>query len=246
MNRGGRARDSIFAVNPDDIVLVALVNAPRDLEIAARERWYRIPTKHAPKYFSGAQVLAFYLPGAFGERKWQIDTYALVRGHELVRRRDLLPNEANHPRADETYYKLQLGELVSRVPPIVSKRGRRVLFLWTNWAKFSSAREWNDLYLRTPAHEKLWDALRADNLDVEREMIVRDGRARYRVDFLVYLPQGQLAISLGEKAAQENWRGGQIALTVTPTEVETNLARVQRAIQRAARELKLSYPVRNQ
>lgn len=229
-------------MNPDDVVLVALVNSPRDLEIAERERWYRIPARHAPKYFSGAQVLAFYLPGAFRERKWSIDTYALVRGHELARRRDLLPEEAQHPRAEELYYKLQLGESLRRAPPIKSKRGRRVLFLWTNWEKFSTAREWNDLYLRTPAHEKLWDALRAENLDVEREMIVREGHTRYRVDFLVYLPHGQIAISLGEQGAREDLGARHIALTVTPNEIENHLARVQRAIQRAARELKPSYP----
>lgn len=229
-------------MNPDDVVLVALVNSPRDLEIAERERWYRIPAKHAPKFFSGAQVLAFYLPATFRERKWSIDTYALVRGHELARRRDLLPAEAQHPRADELYYKLQLGESLRREPPITAKRGRRVLFLWTNWEKFSNAREWNDLYLRTSAHEKLWDALRAENLDVEREMLVREGRARYRVDFLVYLPHGQIAISLGEQAARENLSARHIALTVTPDEIENQLARVQRAIQHAARELKQSYP----
>lgn len=228
-------------MNPDDVVLVALLNSPRDLEIAERERWYRIPTKHAPKYFSGAQVLAFYLPGAFRERKWCIDTYALVRGHELVRRSDLLPKEAGHPRANETYYKLQLSETQARVPPIVSKRGRRVLFLWTNWEKFSRAQEWNDLYLRSPAHEKLYDALRAEDLDIEREMVMREGRSRYRVDFLVYLPQGQIAISLGETTVHKVLGSGQIALTVTAADIETNLARVQRTIRRAARELKQTY-----
>lgn len=231
-------------MNPDDIVLIALIHSPRDLELVERERWYRIPTRHAPKYFSGAQVLAFYLPGSFRERKWSIDTYAFVRGHELVRRRDLLPEEASHPRADETYYKLQLGESHARVPPIVSKRGRRVLFLWTNWGRFSNAREWNDLYLRTPAHEKLYDALRADDLEIEREMLVSEGRARYRVDFLVYLPQGQIAITLGETAEQRKLGARQWALTVTPADIENNLARVRRTIQRAVRELRQSYPTR--
>src|SRR6476646_6432969 len=78
-------------MNPDDVVLVALMNTPRDLELATQEHWYRIPAKHAPKFFSGADYLAFYLPSAFRERKWTIDTYATVRGHELVRRVDLIP-----------------------------------------------------------------------------------------------------------------------------------------------------------
>ncbi len=233
-------------MNPDDIVLVALINTPRDLELATREHWYRIPSSHAPKFFSGAQYLAFYLPRAFGARKWSIDTFATVRGHELARRVDLIPQEPNHPRANEVYYKLQLGETETREPPIVAKRGRRVLFLWTNWEKFSTAREWNDLYLRTPAHEKLYDALRAENLDVERETFVREGHSRYRVDFLVYLPQGQIAISLGDAPVRENLGKGNIALTVTPNEIENHLARVQRTIQRAARELKQTYMEKKQ
>jgi hypothetical protein len=228
-------------MNPDDVVLVALVNSPRDLELAIRERWYRIPAKHAPKYFAGAQVLAFYLPGSFGARKWRIDTFAPVRGHELVRRVDLIPHEPAHPRANERYYKLQLGEPESCEPPIVSKRGRRVLFLWTNWEKFSNAREWNDLYLRTPAHERLYEVLRADNLDVERETFVREGHSRYRVDFLVYLPQGQLAISLGDSPGRETIGARDFALTVTPDEIENHLARVRRTIQRAAHDLKQTF-----
>ncbi|MCC7162888.1 MAG: hypothetical protein IT331_10380 [Anaerolineae bacterium] len=224
-------------MNPDDVVLVALVNTPRDLEIATSERWYRIPTKHAPKFFSGAQYLAFYLPGAFGARRWSIDTYATVRGHELARRVDLFPDEPGHVRASELYFKLQLGEPETREPPIVSKRGRRVLFLWTNWEKFSQASEWNDLYLRTPAHERLYEALKADNLHVERETFVREGHSRYRVDFLVFFPRGRIAVSLGDKTVRERIGAHDFTLTVTPGEIEKNLARVQRRIQRTAREL---------
>lgn len=224
-------------MNPDDVVLVALVNTPRDLELATDERWYRIPAKHAPKFFSGAQYLAFYLPGSFGARKWSIDTYATVRGHELVRRVDLIPGEPNHARANELYYKLQLGETETREPPIVSKRGRRVLFLWTTWEKFTLASEWNDLYLRTPAHEKLYQALKADQLEIERETFVREGRSRYRVDFLVYFPHGKIAVSLGDKSVRERIGAHDFSLTVTPGEIENHLARVQRRIQRSAREL---------
>ena len=224
-------------MNPDDVVLVALINTPRDLKMATDERWYRIPTKHAPKFFSGAQYLAFYLPSSFRARKWSIDTYATVRGHELVRRVDLFPDEPDHPRANELYYKLQLGETETREPPITSRRGRRVLFLWTNWDKFLQATKWNDLYLRTSAHEKLYDALKADHLEVEREMFVREGRSRYRVDFLVYFPKGKIAVSLGDKSLRERIGAHDFALTVTPGEIENHLARIQRRIQQTAREL---------
>jgi len=224
-------------MNPDDVVLVALINTSRDLERAVGERWYRIPTKHAPKFFSGAQYLAFYLPASFGARKWSIDTYATVRGHELARRVDLIPEEPNHARANELYYMLQLGETETREPPIVSKRGRRVLFLWTNWEKFSQAREWNDLYLRTPAHDKLYDALKSDGLEIERETFVREGRSRYRVDFLVYFSRGKIAVSLGDKTVRERIGAHDFALTVTPGEIDNHLARIRRRIHQTARDL---------
>jgi hypothetical protein len=225
-------------MNPDDVVLVALVNSPRDLELAIQEHWYRLPTKHAPRHFSGAQYIAFYLPQSFGERKWSIDTYAEVRGHELAQRVDLIPDEPDHKRANELYYKLQLGESETRTPPIRSKRARRILYLWTNWDKFSTAHEWNDLYVRTPAHDKLYEALRAANMDVEREMLVKEGRSRYRVDMLVLLPYGRIAISLGDAAVRERLGKHSIGLTVTADQVENHLERVEATIRGAAQELK--------
>jgi hypothetical protein len=40
----------------------------------------------------------------------------------MVRRRDLLPDEPDHPSADGAYYKLQLGLLERLDPPIISLR----------------------------------------------------------------------------------------------------------------------------
>ena len=59
----------------------------------------------------------FYFTRAFGDERWAIHCYAPVRGHELARRRDLLPDEADHPRADQANY--QLGPLERLDPPIV-------------------------------------------------------------------------------------------------------------------------------
>ena len=94
---------------PSDRVLVGIMNSRRDLAIAQDEGWYRIPKRHAPESTTEAVVLAFYFTKAFGGEKWAIHYYAPVEGHELVRRRDLLPHQLDHPHADEPYYKLQLG-----------------------------------------------------------------------------------------------------------------------------------------
>ncbi len=185
-------------MDADDAVLVVLLNRPRDLEIVRTERWYRIPARHAPAHFSHACYLAFYLPRAFGDAKWSIREYAPVRGHELVRRRDLLPDESDHPRADEVYYKLQLGRLIALPRPIVSRTGRRILFIWTTGDKFSRAVELNDLLGTSAADDMLWSALKDAEIGAERKTVVREGPSRYRVDFWIPCARGELAIVLGD------------------------------------------------
>ncbi|MCX7838702.1 MAG: hypothetical protein N2559_04500 [Anaerolineae bacterium] len=223
-------------MDADDVVLIALVKQPRDLEIARAEHWYRIPARHAPAQLVQARYLAFYLPKAFGEHKWTIREYAPVRGHELVYRRDLLPNEATHPRADEPYYKLQLGPLIELPRPIVSRRGRRLVFIWTTGDKFSRAVELNDLLGKGAGDDALWDALKANGIGAERQITVRDGRARYRVDFWIPCVRGNLAIVLGTTPHRlpqgKNWR----ALRFDETEVKNPHACMTK-IHREIREL---------
>ena len=125
-------------------VLVCLINQPKDLEIARWDHWYRIPVKHAPpEYLS--ELLAFYLTADFGDEKWAIHEYAEVRGHELVRRVDLFPDQLDHPRANEAYYKLQLGPLHRLPRPIPSLKWRRVTFIETTGDRLLNALELNDL-----------------------------------------------------------------------------------------------------
>ena len=86
------------------------------------------------------EYVAFYFTAAFAEHKWAIHYYARRLGHELVTRRELLPDEPDHPHAGERYYKLQLGPLQRREPPIVSLRWRRITFIHTTWDRFRGSR----------------------------------------------------------------------------------------------------------
>ena len=88
------------------LILIAVLNNPRDLEIARVLGWYRIPLRTAPKVIS-VDYLAFYQTAAFGENKWRIQFFAPVKGHELTTRADLLKDELNHERAQQEYYKIQ-------------------------------------------------------------------------------------------------------------------------------------------
>ncbi|MCL5997174.1 MAG: hypothetical protein M1546_14125 [Chloroflexi bacterium] len=131
-------------IEPYARVLVCLINKPRDLEIARWDHWYRIPVKTAPADYL-ADVLAFYLTAAFGDEKWAIHEYAEVRGHELVRRVDLFPDQPDHPRANALYYKMQLGPLQRLSRPIPSLKWRRVSFIETTGDRFLNALEISEL-----------------------------------------------------------------------------------------------------
>src|SRR4030067_995726 len=98
----------MIEIQPEDLVLVAIVKTPRDLEIARVLGWYRIPLATAPKTLR-VDWIAFYQTATFGDERWSVRYVAPVRGYELVTREELLRDERDHPRAKEPYFKLQLG-----------------------------------------------------------------------------------------------------------------------------------------
>ena len=60
--------------------------------------------------------LAFYQTGAFQLEKQRIQYLAPALGHELVKRIDLLQDEADHPQAQQEYFKIQLGPSARTIP----------------------------------------------------------------------------------------------------------------------------------
>src|SRR5215210_9365051 len=112
-----------------DLVLVVFLPTPRDLEIARLLGWYRILLRTAPKVVA-VDYLAFYQPSAFGERGGQIEFIAEVRGHELTTRGELLKDEVNHSRANEEYFKIQIGGLEKLKEPVSSDKWKRITFLY--------------------------------------------------------------------------------------------------------------------
>ena len=142
-----------------DLVLVCLLPMPRDMEIARLLGWYRIPLRTAPKVVS-VDYLAFYQPGSFAERGGQIEFVAPVRGHELATRGELLRDETDHPRANEEYFKVQIGSLERLSSPIVAEKGRRLTFLYTTGEYVLNAKILNDLVVQSDERTLLWKSLR--------------------------------------------------------------------------------------
>jgi len=146
-------------ISTTDLVLVCLMPAPRDMEIARLLGWYRIPLRTAPKVVA-VDYLAFYQPGSFAERGGRIEIVAPVRGHELVTRAELLKDEVNHPRAKEEYFKVQIGPLERLSRPIVAEKWRRVTFLYTTGEYLLKAQTINDLVVQSDERASLWQSLR--------------------------------------------------------------------------------------
>jgi hypothetical protein len=147
-------------IYPEDLVLVAVLKARRDLEIARVLGWYRIPLVSAPKTMH-VDWLAFYLTAAFGQDRWSIRYICPARGYELTTRRALLQDEPDHPRADEPYYKLQLGTMRELARPILSRRWRRFTFLYTTGDRLESARDLTELTVpHRSDRDRLWRILR--------------------------------------------------------------------------------------
>lgn len=148
-----------MSLSPSSLVLVCLLPTPRDLEIARLLGWYRIPLRTAPKVVA-VDYLAFYQPSAFGERGGQIEFIAPVQGHELTTRGELLKDEADHPRAREEYYKIQIGALERLPKTVVSEKWKRITFLYTTGEYLLNARTLNDLVVDGDERLLLWRSLR--------------------------------------------------------------------------------------
>jgi hypothetical protein len=144
---------------PEKLILVAYVPTPRDLEIARVLGWYRIPLRTAPKVVA-VDYLAFYQPASFGEDKWRIEYIAPVQGHELTIRGELIRDQADHPRANEEYFKIQIGSLRPLPDPILAERWKRITFLYTTGEYLLNAKTINDLVVHTEDRRLLWRALR--------------------------------------------------------------------------------------
>jgi hypothetical protein len=183
-------------------VLVVVLNNAEDLRRAAAEGWYRIPQRRAPRRI-GADYLAFYQTGAFKEQdEAQTVTYfASTRRYRLVTRRELLPAEADHPRADDYYFRIELGPIQRLERPIPAASYRRVTFIHTTLDRLFSAQDVVELFRKSDPFETLWHALREHRLRPLKNRLVGE----HPVDIALRARGGYLGIRcIEETATHEN------------------------------------------
>jgi hypothetical protein len=150
----------INKIDPTSLVLVGILPSIRDLEIARLLGWYRIPLRFAPKVID-VDFLAFYQTAAFGEdHRWKIEFFAEMLGHELTTRAGLFKDEPDHPRANEEYFKIQIGQVQSLQHPIMADKWRRLTFLYTTGKHLLQAESIRDLAIRDEERGLIWNALR--------------------------------------------------------------------------------------
>jgi hypothetical protein len=185
--------------------LVVVVNSPADWKIVQTQGWYRIPVKRAPRQI-GADLLAFYCTKPLGDLAWSIRYVAPVLRFDLAQRRDLLPDEPDHPRAEEWYYQVMLGPLEPLPRPVPSRSLRRLTFLPTTLGRLLAAEEINDLWMREPLEERLWRALKGAGLQPEGAHEVKDAGVRYELPIAIPCARGGVSVGLAERApVPEGW-----------------------------------------
>lgn len=156
-------------------VLVAVVTNADDLRRAASEGWYRIPQRRAPQRI-GADYLAFYQTGAFkgAPEAHSISFYAATRRYRLMTRRELLPQEPDHPRAADYYFRIEVGPFQRLEPLLPSATLRRITFIHTTLDRLLHARDVRDLFAQDDPFLKLWHTLRANRLRPLKNRVVDD------------------------------------------------------------------------
>jgi hypothetical protein len=192
-----------------DRVLVVVMNNLRDWAIVRTQGWYRIPVERAPRRV-GADYLAFYLTGAFPEeQRHSVRYYAPVRAYRLATRAELLPDEADHPRALDSYFKIEVGPLERLAHPIHSRKLRRITFIPTTLDLLLNAQEINDLWDKKRGQDELWAALKTHYVEAERAIEIREGTEGAwpcKADFRIPCPGGPVVVICGAERsiAREN------------------------------------------
>ena len=173
--------------------LIAVLKAPRDLGLAARDHWYRIPLKKAPRnYFTH---IAFYQPACFKPEGKRIVYYAEVAGCSTGRRIDIFPAEPCHPAAMQLYLKYELGPLIELPRPVLNTSGTRIGFSYAPLNRLTLAGDILGIFNVVPVENMMCAALKAAGVSFCREhVILRGGKVKYRLDFALFCKRGKLDI----------------------------------------------------
>jgi very-short-patch-repair endonuclease len=199
--------------SPSDTV-VCWLKQKSDLSILLNEGWYRIPVKTQLDNLHRVKYLAFYQSHAFYKSSCIIKHYGTIEKIDTVKRTELFPKEKLNEKSDEYYYRIKMKDMNILETPIPSKRGRRIIFINTTLEKLLSATEVNDLFNDSPLEDTLWNGMKQNNIEAERQYFVRGNNNMFCLDFAAFCKKGNLNIECDgdayhiskEKAVKDNNR----------------------------------------
>jgi hypothetical protein len=205
-------------------VLVAVLNNEADFRRAAAEGWYRIPQRTAPRRI-GADYLALYLTsGAKQEGANAVAWYAATRRYRLVTRSDLIPDEPNHPRANDAYFRIDIGPLQRLARPVPATSFKRLTFIHTTLEMLLTAQNVTELFRKDDPFDLLWDSLREHKLRPLKNRLVNESA----VDIALRARSGMLGINCRDELSAQEDRVALVAerwqlLTLPAASIEQDL-----------------------
>ena len=128
----------------------------------------------------------------------------------------MLPDEAEHARAEEYYFRIEIGPLMRLAQPVAATSFRRLTFMHTTLERLLSAQDVKDLKLEGEPFQTLWSALRSNRLRPLPNRLA----GGWPVDMTLRVRNGYLGIRLEEandvREAPEP--GGSLDDTANPRE----------------------------
>ncbi len=202
--------------------LVAVVTNDLDLRRFAEDGWYRIPARAVGRTIAADTLpqlttIALYQTGAItAGLASAIELWGQITEITPQLRRQILPNEPDHPAADELYHVVRVAETQRLERPIVCRRPRRVTFIRTNRDRLLNAVEINDLVIGSDAEERLWKSL--ENLQAERKYFMRVSDVMMEVDFALFQQNTTVGIIVAPDAPAPTPPASAPASALTPTD----------------------------
>jgi very-short-patch-repair endonuclease len=188
----GEMKRAPAARSRDPVVLIGILKDRHDLDLLLHRRWYRIPVGHAPRRrFS---YLAFYQPASFGAQGKRIRYVAPVLGRTIARRRDILPDQPDHPRANDRYAVFRVGKPFKLPEPVRNISLRRVTFAYTTLRHLFESHDVLEVFGVPPIERMMQKEFESAGLGALPEFTVSGPTHRYRLDFAIFCAHGPLAI----------------------------------------------------
>ena len=191
----------------DKIVLVAVLKDRRDRNLLLKERWYRIPLAHLPKRHF--QYIAFYQPLGLGTHGKKIEYYSRRVKAIKTKRVELLPNELDHPRAQDDYLKYEFEKIEKLKRPVRNVIPRRISFGFTSLHKLLTAGDILQLYGVTPAEQIIQKRLAKLGIQTKPQLSVVIKKCRFRIDLAVISLNNKIAVECDNAKAH----AGKLVLT---------------------------------